>query len=261
MDPYLLSLSLMQAVTEFLPVSSSAHLLLVSSFFAKTHISLEWEVALHFGTLLAVIVYFQKDLRSMVLECFNAIWYRQTPTSPCVYQALLLVYATLPTVLIGFIVKKVGLPFFSLTLTAVITAFFGILLYLADRLSSSTNTLNFKKALLLGTAQSMALFPGVSRSGICITIMRCMGIHKVQAVKFSFLLSIPVVLGAVTLTGLDILKTGLVIDWEELLQAVTLTFFLGLSMIHFLLWYMNRFSFLLFMVYRTLLGLGILFFC
>jgi undecaprenyl-diphosphatase len=260
MDPYFFSLSLVQAVTEFLPVSSSAHLLLVSKIFNQNHMSLEWEVALHFGTLFAVIVYFRKDLWGMILGCLSALRNPKRPFSSPVQQAILLVCATLPTVLIGFMVKKMGVPVFPLTLMATITAFFGVLLYVADVSASSKKELNFKKAVLLGTAQAMAFIPGVSRSGICITVMRFMGIHKAQAITFSFLLSIPVVLGAVTLTSLDIFKAGLSIDWANLIQAIALTFFLGLCMIHFLLWYISRFSFLLFMVYRIVLGAGILFF-
>jgi undecaprenyl-diphosphatase len=259
MDLYLLCLSLVQAVTEFLPVSSSAHLLLMAKIFSADHMTLEWEVALHFGTVLAVIVYFHKELWAMALSCIRVL---QSPKNACenFQKAMFLVCATVPTVCIGFVVKKVGVPSFSLEAMAFITAAFGIFLYGADSLSGNQQSFTFKKAFLLGLAQSAAFVPGVSRSGICITAARLMGISKSEAVNFSFLLSIPVVMGAVTMTGLDMMKVETFIDWGVMMQAITLTFFLGLCMIHFLLWYVSRFSFLLFMVYRILLGVGIFFF-
>ncbi len=260
MSLYFFLTSLIQAITEFLPVSSTTHMILVGKFFAENHTNLIWEIALHFGTLLAVIVHFRHDVWLMIDSVLKAPFHQEIRTTLHFKQAILIICATIPTVLVGLILHKMKIfTVLSLPKIALITALFGVLLYVADRFSRNDQFLTAPKAFLLGIAQSLAFITGVSRSGICITSLRFMGIDKKEAVKFSFLLSIPVVMGAVTVTGADLLKENVIsINWLTMLQGISISFLLGLCTIRFLLWYISHFSFLLFMVYRFLLAAGLL---
>jgi undecaprenyl-diphosphatase len=263
MTIYIIALCLVQGISEFLPVSSSAHLVLLGYFFKESATTLEWEVALHLGTLLSVIVYFWRDLWEMTKGFFSWIFspmstnYRE---NPYLKQAWYLIIATLPAIGSGYMVKQIG-PEASTKLIGITAIIFGILLYLVDHFQKKSNeNLSYAKAFAIGCAQVLAFIPGASRSGSCITAARAFGLGRVEATRFAFLLSIPTVLGAVTLTAYDAVKQGIVLDWQSLSVAISLTAIIGLAVIHGVLKFLEKYSFSVFMIYRVLLGILILLF-
>lgn len=256
MSFHIFLLCLVQGISEFLPVSSSAHLLLLSELFKYPSTSLEWEVALHFGTLAAVIIYFWKDLWVMARAVFAGVLKMQPPSSDINYlKAFNLVLATLPAVIIGYFVKKVGGVSYSPHFIGMMSIVFGILLYMADKFSrASEENVTTKNAVGIGLMQALAFIPGVSRSGACITAARVFGITRVEATRFAFLLSIPTVVGAVILTTYDVIKENISLDFMALVPAVLLTAVIGLCVIRGVLAFLQRYSFGIFTIYRVILG-------
>ncbi len=263
MTIYILVLCLVQGISEFLPISSSAHLALLGYFFKESTTSLEWEVALHLGTLLSVILYFWRDLWEMTKSFVSWIC---SPMNTAyqkdihLRQTWYLILATIPAVVVGYMVKKIGVESSS-KIIGVMAIVFGILLYLVDHFQKKTDeNLSYAKAFAIGCAQAFAFIPGVSRSGSCITAARAFGLGRVEATRFAFLLSIPTVIGAVSLTTYDAIKQGIVLEWASLSMAIILTAIIGLAVIHGILKFLEKYSFSIFMVYRVLLGALILFF-
>ena len=257
---YIFILCIVQGVSEFLPVSSSAHLLLLSELFGFPTTSLEWEVALHFGTLAAVILYFYKDLFLMSRAMINRVFKMNTLSKDHDYlKALYLIIATIPAVLVGYFVKKIGGVSYSPHFIGVMSIVFGVLLYSVDILSRhSDEKLNSLKAVGIGLMQALAFIPGVSRSGSSITAARAFGLSRVESTQFAFLLSIPTVIGAVTLTTYDAFKENVVMDVAALGPAVVLTMLIGLCVMHGILTFLQRHSFAIFTVYRVILGVILL---
>ncbi|NBT85571.1 MAG: undecaprenyl-diphosphate phosphatase [Alphaproteobacteria bacterium] len=259
MSFHIFLLCFVQGISEFLPVSSSAHLLLLSELFKYPTTSLEWEVALHFGTLAAVILYFYKDLWSMTKAVIKGICTMKIPSADtyCL-KAWHLALATIPAVIAGYFVKKIGGVSYSPHFIGIMSIVFGILLYIVDKFSKHSEAdVTTKKAIGIGLMQTLAFIPGVSRSGSCITAARAFGLNRVEATRFAFLLSIPTVLGAVALTTYDVLKENIPLDFAVLGPAVLLTAAIGLCVIHGILTFLQRHSFGLFTIYRVILG-GIL---
>ncbi|MCX7338032.1 MAG: undecaprenyl-diphosphate phosphatase [Alphaproteobacteria bacterium] len=261
MSGFIIALCIVQGIGEFLPISSSTHLYLLSVVFKQPPTSLEWEVALHLGTLIAVVAYFWKDLIAMTMACFRAVIY------PChalkdssFLKAFYIVMATVPAMAVGYGIKKSGIHFESVKLMGAFSILFGILLYCADKYGKVIpGTITGTQAIGIGLAQVLAFLPAVSRSGICVTAGRLLGSGRVEAMRFAFLLSIPTVLGAVVLTGYDALQQNIAVDFTILVQAITLTSLFGLVSIRTVLWYLGRHGFSVFAVYRIILGV-ILFF-
>lgn len=252
-----IALSLIQAITEFLPVSSSSHLKIYHQLMHLSPSSLEVEVALHAGTLIAVIVYFFKDL----LHMFLAFVYVAVPKyrklalqSDSLKMLICLVIATIPAVIVGFAIKKMNIVFNDRWLLAVNLIVFGVLLYIADLRKSTHKKISYFQAILVGMAQILAFIPGVSRSGICLTASRLLGLDRIVALRFAFLLSIPTVLGAVTLTSLDMIKQGGNYNWPQIALMTVLTAVIGLLVINVLLKFMQKNSFKVFALYRVALG-------
>ncbi|MBY0462113.1 MAG: undecaprenyl-diphosphate phosphatase [Alphaproteobacteria bacterium] len=260
MSLHIFLLCLVQGISEFLPVSSSAHLLLLSDLFRYPTTSLEWEVALHFGTLAAVILYFYKDLWSMTRAVFFGIVNLNAPSSDIHYlKASHLVLATIPAVIIGYFVKKTGGVMYSPHFIGIMSIIFGLLLYFVDKFSKhSEDNVTSLKAVGIGLMQALAFIPGVSRSGSCITAARAFGLNRVEATKFAFLLSIPTVMGAVILTTYDAIKENIPLDFMALGPAVLLTAVIGLCVIHGILTFLQRHSFGIFTIYRVILGATLL---
>lgn len=256
MSFHIFLLCLVQGISEFLPISSSAHLLLISELFKYPATSLEWEVALHFGTLAAVILYFWNDLLLMANAVVVGVCRFKAPSSDLNYlKAYHLVLATVPAVIIGYIVKKMGGALYSAHFIGVMSIIFGILLYLVDKFCKHSETnVTASKAIGIGMMQALAFIPGVSRSGACITAARALGLNRVEATKFAFLLSIPTVLGAVILTTYDAFKANTALDFMTLGPAILLTAVIGLCVIRAVLTFLQRHSFGIFTVYRVLLG-------
>ncbi|MGN1063592.1 MAG: undecaprenyl-diphosphate phosphatase [Alphaproteobacteria bacterium] len=250
-------LALIQSMTEFLPVSSSAHLILAERF-GFSNQTLATDVALHAGTLVAVMAYFWKD----VWHLLTRIWYAGTSRDLCVRLSV----ATLPVVIAGLFFHTIIETTLRNPLIIAFTAiFFGILLWAVDRWmphQKNLSDLTIRGAFLIGLAQMLALIPGTSRSGITITCARLLGLNRTEAARFSMLLSIPTIgLGAVYVLGqsyinhtLHTLLTG------ELAIGFMLAVVFGLLAVWFLMKWVKKASFAIFAVYRVVLGLFLLFY-
>ena len=241
-------LSLIQGITEFLPVSSSSHLILISEYLSFQNQSLEIDVSLHIGSFTAVIFYFYKDIRNFYknkILLFNIL------------------ISSLPVIIIGFLLVKTNIIYKirGFEVIAWTTIIFGIFLYISDQFKlkkNIKNDFNLKSALLIGLLQVLSLIPGVSRSGIAITAARMLNFKRVDAGKISFLISIPV-LGAVTIFGVKniILSESYNFSFTNLL-AITLAFISSLITIKYFLSFIKKFDLKFFVYYRILLGLILL---
>jgi undecaprenyl-diphosphatase len=258
-------LSLIQGLTEFLPISSSGHLILLPHLFGWQNQGLEMDVALHVGTLLAVLIYFWKDLWGMLTHfltyCFSG--FRTSDFDNQVRLALSLVVATLPAVVVGFLLKKMGIDNLrQVTVIATTTIVFGLVLLAADYFSPKSKGLKditLKKGFLIGIGQAIALIPGVSRSGICISVALGLGFTRVAAARFAFLMSVPSILGAATLTAFDAIQDGIPVIWGDIALGVVFSALAGIAAIHFMLTFLARHSLTPFVIYRLLLGIAIWF--
>ena len=241
-------LSAIQGVTEFIPISSSAHLILVSEYFEFNNLGLTLDVSLHLGSLLAIIFYFRKDV-------FNFI------KNENIFLKVLI--SSVPTLLVGYLLIHYSLIDYlrGYKLIGWTTIIFGILLYFSDlkkKTSSIKNNYKLKTALIIGFFQILSLVPGVSRSGITITGARFFGFSRVDSVKISFLMSIPV-LAVITIYNL---KNIIAEDNLELsiinLISVIFSFTFSYLTIKFFLDLLRKFSLTFFVIYRVILGLIIL---
>lgn len=248
-------LGIIQGLTEFIPVSSSGHLVLAHEVFGLEEVGLAFDVALHGGTLLALIVYFYKDL----LRLGRALFTKAEETN----LAWLLVVATIPAVFAGTLLEsQAETTFRSSVLVAanlIIVAFFmlGAEAYAKNRKSSTKlNQTKLSQALSIGLAQALAIVPGVSRSGATITAGLFAGLDRVSATRFAFLLGIPIIAGAFIKTmlsgGADELRDEMTI----FAVGATAAFISGLFAIRFLLRYLSKHSLAVFAYYR--IGLGVL---
>ena len=243
-------LSAIQGVTEFIPISSSAHLILVSEYFEFNNLGLTLDVSLHLGSLLAIIFYFRKDV-------FNFV------KNENIFLKVLI--SSVPTLLVGYLLIHYSLIDYlrGYKLIGWTTIIFGILLYFSDlkkKTSSIKNNYKLKTALIIGFFQILSLVPGVSRSGITITGARFFGFSRVDSVKISFLMSIPV-LAVITIYNL---KNIIAEDNLELsiinLISVIFSFTFSYLTIKFFLDLLRKFSLTFFVIYRVILGIIILFF-
>lgn len=260
---HLFILSLIQGLTEFLPVSSSGHLVLLPHLFGWQNQGLEMDVALHVGTLCAVLIYFWADVWGMITHfvryCFNG--FRTQDLDDQVQLALSLVIATLPAVVVGFALKKMGLDDIrQISVIATTSIVFALVLFVTDHFGAKTKGLKeitFRRGFLIGLGQAVALIPGVSRSGICISVALSLGFTRVAAARFAFLMSIPSIIGAATLTTFDVVKQDIPIVWGDIGLGILFSGLAGFAAIHFMLTFLARHTLTVFVVYRILLGIGI----
>jgi len=263
-----LILGLVQGFTELLPISSSGHLILVpwagDWTYLKEHeeFNKTFDVALHLGTLVAVVAYFWHDLIGYVVAFFGTLRRRRIESQD-EKIAWIIVIATIPAALIGAVFQSVieerlGEPW----QIAILLAGFALVLYWADRRPEREEIggLSLKKGLLIGLAQSMALAPGVSRSGITISAGRFLGLTRDAAARLSFLLLVPIVLGAVVLKGYtDVIKGDLPRGWVGPFVVGTIAAAGGgLLAINWLLSYVRGHNYTVFVVYRLVLAACIL---
>ena len=239
----ILILSAVQGISEFLPISSSAHLILISNAYELKTGSLLIDISLHLGSLLAIIFYFKKDLLNL-------------RNNKKLLQ--LIVIGSLPLILVGFIIHYTELIYIfrNINVIASTTLFFGIILFFADQRKTDSNfstDLNLKSIIFIGFFQILALIPGVSRAGITITAARFLRFNRVDASKISFMLSIPALAGASFLGLKDIFNQTIEINYL-ILVAVILSFFFSYMTVKFFLIYINKFSLNVFVVYRILLA-------
>ena len=252
-------LSAIQGLSEFLPISSSGHLILVQKFVDIQEGSMAFDVSLHLGTLLSVIIYFHKDFMILIKDSTQFVL-GKNKNPALMWQVII---ATIPAVIMGVLLTVLKLEdvLRAIPIIAVNSIIFGIILYYADKNGKKIDSLYFiskNKALLIGIAQSLALIPGVSRSGITISASRMLGVDKISAVKFSMLISIPAILGAALLTTLDTVKANEKILNTDFLVGIILSFIVGIIVINFLMKFLQKFSFKVFMIYRIILGVFLL---
>lgn len=248
-------LALVQGVTEFLPISSSAHLILPFEILGWPDQGLPFDVAVHLGTLIAVISYFWKDLWRLLTGFLRTLG--GTRNTDGTFAVNLLI-ASLPIVFVGFLAKSIVEGELRSTLViAVSTILFGLVLYAADKFSArgrADTELSAAHSLLIGFAQCLALIPGTSRSGITISAALALGYSREAASRISFLLAIPTILGASTLLGFELVQANHSIDWFRLSMGILVSSVTAFVCIHYFLTFIERVGFLPFVIYRLVLG-------
>jgi undecaprenyl-diphosphatase len=259
-------LALIQGLTEFLPVSSSAHLILPSAVFGWEDQGQALDVALHVGTLLAVVLYFRKEVGSMAVAWFGTIGLGPEKNNNSFDGKLAwwIIIASIPLGIVGLLGKDfIEENLRTAAVIAITTLVFGVLLGFADikaKENVSVEKLGFKGAMIIGLAQALALIPGTSRSGITMTLGLMLGLSKENAARFSFLLSIP----AIVMTGGYLtykLVTSLEpVDWSTLGLGSVLAFFSAYACIHYFLILVSKVGMMPFVIYRMVLGAGLLWF-
>ena len=241
-------LSIIQGVTEFLPVSSSSHLIIISKYLNFENQSLSIDVSLHIGSFIAVITYFRKDIVNFIKnkELFFKIF-----------------LSSIPVMLTGFLLVKFELinQLRNLQVIGWTTIIFGILLYISDKFSVENkidNNFTIKSAIIIGVLQIFSLIPGVSRSGITITAARILKFNRFDSAKISFFLSIPT-LAAVSFFGFKNLYISNNLDFSTLnLTSIFLSFVFSFITIKFFLNYIKNFNLNVFVIYRIILGIFLL---
>lgn len=254
-----LVLGIVQGLTEFLPISSSAHLALTPWVLGWQDPGLAFDVALHLGTLITVLWYFQQEWRSLIASAIRIARTRRLET-PSEKRVLFLILGTIPGAIGGLLLeKKAETAFRSPTLIAVNLIVMGIVLWMVDRFARQERDLDSmeaKHALTVGFAQVFALLPGVSRSGATISASRALGFHRESAAVFSFLMSMPITAAAVVLKMPDVLKVGgLGAEVFVGVVAAALSSWLAIAV---LLRYVSRNSYGIFGLYRIIAGLAVL---
>lgn len=250
-----------QGLTEFLPVSSSGHLVLLHQWLPlPTGDKMAFDVALHLGTLAALLVYFWRDLLALVAATGKAVINRTDPDG-LAHQAAYLIIGTIPVLIVGAIgAGIIEARFRSVESVAIMLIFFGVLLLFADYAGSQQNSINqltSKSALVIGCAQILSLIPGVSRSGITIIAGLAEGLKREQAVRWSFLLSIPAVLAAGAKKSFGLVQAGGIASSDQLIFALGFASaaIVGFFAVTFLMRFVQQWRLAVFGYYRIALGL------
>ena len=247
-------LALMQGITEFLPISSSAHLVLPAQLTTWPDQGLAFDVGVHFGTLLAVVLYFRAQLTTMAVDIVTWPGHRQY--SPDIDQLLKLGLATVPVAIVGFVGKDfIAEHLRSVAVIACTTIGFALVLWWADRKPGQSDLISWGAALFIGGAQVLALVPGTSRSGVTITAALLVGLSRTRAAEFSFLLAIPTIAGAQLLLTLDLLAAGSEARWGELISGAAIAGVSAFLCINLFISLVERTGMLPYVIYRVLLGL------
>ena len=257
-------LALIQGLTEFLPISSSAHLLLPSKLLGWEDQGLAFDVAVHVGSLIAVVVYFRQEVINMIQAWFTdlpAVVKRQ-PISADARLAWAVILGTIPVGLAGLLfISFIQENFRSAFIIAMMTITFGLFLWVADRKKNNERTeyqLDFKRILMIGLAQTFALIPGTSRSGVTMTAGLLLGLTREAAARFSFLLSIPVITLAGGLLTLELIQQPEPVAWADIALGLGISTLSAYACIHVFLQLIERIGFMPFIIYRMILGVAIL---
>jgi undecaprenyl-diphosphatase len=252
--------AIVQGVTEFLPISSSGHLILTPVFLGAEDQGVLIDAALHVGTLLAIIVYFFRDAWGLARGGFAAVGIGSAPVQRRLFWWVAI--GTVPVVALGaFLHMNDLMDSLRIThLVAINLIVYGLLLGAADRWGRQEKCyedMTLKDAIIVGCAQALALIPGTSRSGVTMTAARVLGYERVEAARFSFLLSIPAVAGAGALIIPEIAEAGGELAWEALITGA-MTFVAALATMAFLMRFLRKASMMVFVVYRVALGILLL---
>ncbi|NQY65068.1 MAG: undecaprenyl-diphosphate phosphatase [Alteromonadaceae bacterium] len=271
-------LALLQGLTEFLPVSSSAHLILPSALLGWNDQGLAFDVAVHVGTLLAVVLYFRREVGSMAVAWVGTfkggISGINDPDSNLNTNfdgklAWWILFASIPLGLFGLLGKDLIEQYLrSALVIAAATLVFGFLLGYADLLAGKREAhenkkiekLGFKGAMLIGLAQVIALIPGASRSGITMSIGLMLGLTRENSARFSFLLSIPAISMAGSYLTFKLVTSAESVDWQAIGFGSVLAFVSAYACIHYFLILLNKIGMMPFVIYRLVLGVGLLWF-
>ena len=249
-------LALLQGLTEFLPISSSAHLILFPKFTDWSDQGLAFDVAVHLGTLIAVVYYFRHDLKVIMADFFQSLIQRKLVGESRLAWAVGL--GTIPVGIAGLMFKDyIELELRSPQVIAWATVVFALLLWWADSLPQRTrdeHRLTWKDIVVIGIAQAIALIPGTSRSGITMTAGLMMGLTRTAAARFSFLLSIPVIILAGGLNGIELAQQVGPVDWNSLIIGTAISAVSAYLCIHFFLKLLERVGMLPFVIYRLALA-------
>ncbi len=258
---HLFILAVIQGITEFLPVSSSGHLILLPHLTGFPDQGLALDVAVHIGTLGAVVLYFWVDVRKAILGCGDIIWGRFT--TDAARLAFLLIFATIPVVVVGLVLKLTGYSdvLRSIKVIAWAMLIFGGVLYFVDQRSpqeKNASDWSFQDAVKLGLWQMIALIPGTSRSGITITGARQMGYTRQDATRISMLMSIPTILASGVLLGAGMISTADIQVAKDGAIAAAFAFIAAYIALSLMMRFLKRISFTPYVIYRILLGVGLL---
>jgi len=251
-------LAIAQGLTEFWPISSSGHLILMPRFLGWADQGLAFDVALHFGTLLAVMAYFRREVFAVPQDWLKALFgAAHEPANARLGWSVII--ATIPAGIVGLLLEEIAsTKFRSALLVASTMAGYGILLWVADRFRASRivdeRTLSWRQALLIGCAQSLAIVPGTSRSGVTITAGLLLGLSRRAATRFSFLLSIPIIFLASLLEAWELLTVKADVAWGPISVGVVTAAVSGYLCIAVLLRVVERVGMAPFAVYRLLLA-------
>ena len=249
-------LAIIQGFTEFLPISSSAHLILPSAILGWEDQGLAFDVAVHVGSLVAVLIYFKNDLASLLRAWFKTTF--EGAESHAESRMLwFIVLATLPAAVVGLVAGGfIELHLRSIAVIATTTIVFGLLLGWVDwrvRGAKTLQNLTWKSALIIGLAQALALIPGTSRSGITITAALALGFDRNSAARFSFLLAIPIICLSGGYQGLKLMSEGSV-PWFEIAFGTLISGITAYLCIHYFLRLVDKIGMLPFVIYRLVLG-------
>lgn len=256
-DIHLMLLSALQGLTEFLPVSSSGHLILFSKFTTFPDQGLALDVAVHVGSILAVMIYFSETIWEIIKGLFKT---KFIPTfkNPGAQIFWLVFIGTIPIVIVGFLLKETGMEWARNTRLIGWTILgYGLLLFIADKWGMTIREikhLGIWDAFLIGCAQCLALIPGTSRSGVTVTMARFLSMERREAAKFSMLLSIPAIIAAAVLVSWEMYQQENLAELIYSIDGITYSFIASIVAIYIVMWWLKKSTFLPFVIYRIILG-------
>ena len=251
-------LGIVQGITEFLPISSSAHLILTSKLLNWPDQGLAFDLAVHFGSLIAVMIYFKKQTLQLTKGKFDFLRNKKTEEAELFKK---IVIATIPVIISGLLLKDLIESSFrdAVIIIGITSIFWGILLYFADKMPEKiqkVKQIDYKTAFLMGLGQAFAVIPGTSRSGSTMTIARFLKFSRTSAAEFSMVMSIPVIILMVLYKTGEIIINNQVLEVSisYLIVGTITSFIFALLSIHALMKFVNKVGFLPFVIYRVLLG-------
>ena len=249
-------LAIVQGLTEFLPISSSGHLVLVPHFVEWSDQGLAFDVAVHFGSLVAVVVFFREDIAGLLRGGIQVVG--GDTRSPQAYMAIAIALGTIPAAVAGLLFASwIEANLRDPAIIVYTLAGYGVLMALADRYAKRDKGIaevRIRDALIIGIAQALALVPGTSRSGVTITAGRLLGFERQDAARFSVLLSAPVILLATVYKGLELVLGDAVVPWSELALGVVVSAVVAYASIEFFMRFVTRIGLAPFAIYRLLLA-------
>ncbi|MBL3588797.1 MAG: undecaprenyl-diphosphate phosphatase [gamma proteobacterium endosymbiont of Lamellibrachia anaximandri] len=255
-------LAALQGLTEFLPISSSAHLILAPLVLGYADQGLDFDIAVHVGSLLAVISYFRKEVVSITGDFFRSLVNRKASSADS-RLGWMIIIATIPVGLFGLLMKSlVETDLRTPLVIAITTISFGVVLLMVDLLGRHTRdeySIKWTDALVIGVFQAFAIIPGTSRSGATMTAGLLLGLSREAASRFSFLISIPTILMSGGLVTLELIESANPVEWNSLFIGAILSFVTAYLCIHFFLQFIEKIGMLPFVIYRLILGAGILY--